>query len=83
MYRLFHEVNSLVTMADAHADSERRAKEFLRDTISDISNQLKPPIAALNIYKVPGRAAERPGAGTVPRASAQPALRRTDLGGWA
>ena len=22
MYRLFHEVNSLVTMADAHADSE-------------------------------------------------------------
>lgn len=50
MYRLFHEVNSLVTMADAHADSERRAKEFLRDTISDISHQLKTPIAALNIY---------------------------------
>ena len=50
MYRLFHEVNSLVTMADAHADSERQAKEFLRDTISDISHQLKTPIAALNIY---------------------------------
>lgn len=50
MYRLFHEVNALVTMADAHADSERRAKEFLRDTISDISHQLKTPIAALNIY---------------------------------
>lgn len=50
MYRLFHEVNSLVTMADAHADSERRAKEFLRRTISDISHQLKTPIAALNIY---------------------------------
>ena len=50
MYRLFHEVNSLVTMADAHADSERRAKEFLRDMISDISHQLKTPIAALNIY---------------------------------
>lgn len=50
MYHLFHEVNSLVTMADAHADSERRAKEFLRDTISDISHQLKTPIAALNIY---------------------------------
>ena len=40
----------LVTMADAHADSERRAKEFLRRTISDISHQLKTPIAALNIY---------------------------------
>ncbi len=50
MYRLFHEVNSLVTMAVAHADSERRAKEFLRRTIADISHQLKTPIAALNIY---------------------------------
>ncbi len=50
MYHLFHEVNSLVTIADAHADSERQAKEFLRDTISDISHQLKPPIDALNIY---------------------------------
>lgn len=50
MYHLFHEVNSLVTIADAHADSERRAKEFLRDTISDISHQIKTPIAALNIY---------------------------------
>ncbi len=50
MYHLFHEVNSLVAIADAHADSERRAKEFLRNTISDISHQLKTPIAALNIY---------------------------------
>ena len=50
MYHLFHEVNSLVAIADAHADSERQAKEFLRDTISDISHQLKTPIAALNIY---------------------------------
>lgn len=50
MYHLFHEVNSLVAIADAHADSERQSKEFLRDTISDISHQLKTPIAALNIY---------------------------------
>lgn len=50
MYHLFHEVNSLVTIADARADSERRGKEFLRNTISDISHQLKTPIAALNIY---------------------------------
>ena len=48
--RLFLEVNSLVMVADAHADSERQAKEFLRNTISDISHQLKTPIAALNIY---------------------------------
>ena len=46
MYHLFHEVNSLVSIADAHAGSERQAKEFLRDKISDISHQLKPPIAA-------------------------------------
>lgn len=50
MYHLFHEVNSLVAIADAHADSERQAKEFLRRTISDISHQLKTPIAALNVY---------------------------------
>lgn len=50
MYRLFHEVNSLVAIADARADSERQAKEFLRRTISDISHQLKTPIAALNLY---------------------------------
>lgn len=49
-YRLFHEVNSLVAIADAHAGSERQAKEFLRDTISDISHQIKTPIAALNVY---------------------------------
>lgn len=50
MYHLFHQVNSLVTMTEAHADSQRQAKEFMRDTISDVSHQLKTPIAALNIY---------------------------------
>ncbi len=50
LYHLFHEVNSLVAIADAHAGSERRTKEFLRNTISDISHQLKTPITALNIY---------------------------------
>lgn len=50
LYRLFHQVNSLVSIADAHADSERQAKEFLRDTISDISHQLKTPLAALTVY---------------------------------
>lgn len=50
MCHLFHQVNSLVTMAEAHAHSEHEAKEFLRDTISDISHQLKTPIAALNVY---------------------------------
>ena len=50
MYHLFHEVNSLVAIVNAHTDSERKTKEFLQNTITDISHQLKTPIAALNIY---------------------------------
>lgn len=50
LYRLFHEVNSLVSILNAHVEKELRAKEFLKNTISDISHQLKTPLAALNIY---------------------------------
>lgn len=50
LYRLFHEVNSLVAILNAHAENEKRAKKFLKNTIADISHQLKTPLAALNIY---------------------------------
>lgn len=50
LYRLFHEVNSLAAILNAHAENEKNAKKFLRRTISDISHQLKTPLAALNIY---------------------------------
>lgn len=50
LYRLFHEVNSLVSILIAHTENEVRAKVFLKDTIADISHQLKTPLAALNIY---------------------------------
>jgi signal transduction histidine kinase len=50
LYRLFHEVNSLVSILNAHAENEGNAKKFLKNTISDISHQLKTPLAALNIY---------------------------------
>ena len=50
MYRLFHEINSLVTTLNAHAENELQSKEFLKNTISDISHQLKTPLTALNIY---------------------------------
>lgn len=50
LYRLFHTVNSMAAVLNAHADNELREKEFLKNTISDISHQLKTPLAALNIY---------------------------------
>lgn len=50
LYRLFHSVNTLAAVLNAHAENEFRAKESLKDTISDISHQLKTPLAALNIY---------------------------------
>ncbi len=50
LYRLFHEINSLASILNAHAENEKRAKGFLKDTISDISHQLKTPLAALNVY---------------------------------
>jgi len=50
LYRLFHEVNCLAAILNAHAENEKNAKKFLQNTISDISHQLKTPLAALNIY---------------------------------
>lgn len=50
LYRLFHEVNSLVSILNAQAENEGRSKKFMKDTISNISHQLKTPLAALNIY---------------------------------
>lgn len=62
VYRLFHEVNSLVAILNAHIEQERRSKQFLKNTISDISHQLKTPLAALNIYNglLQGEAADMP-----------------------
>ncbi|MDE6739977.1 MAG: HAMP domain-containing histidine kinase [Lachnospiraceae bacterium] len=50
LYRLFHEINSLAAILNAKAESEEESRKFLRNTISDISHQLKTPLAALNIY---------------------------------
>ena len=44
MYRLFHEVNTLAAILNAHAENERKSKQFLKNTISDISHQLKRPL---------------------------------------
>lgn len=50
LYRLFHEINSLAAVLNAHAENEEKGKEFMKNTLSDISHQLKTPLAALNIY---------------------------------
>lgn len=50
IYNLFHAVNSLSAILNSRAVNEAQEKEFFRNTISDISHQLKTPIAALNIY---------------------------------
>ena len=50
LYRLFHTVNSLAAVLNAHADNELREKEFLKNTISDISHQLKTPLAAFEYF---------------------------------
>lgn len=49
LYRLFHEVNSLVSILNAHAENAGKEKRFLKDTISDISHQLKTPMTTLRL----------------------------------
>jgi Signal transduction histidine kinase len=48
--KLFHSVNSLATSLNSHLVKEKQDREFLKDTISNISHQLKTPLAALRMY---------------------------------
>ncbi len=48
--QLFAAVDQLSTALQAGIDAEQRAKTFLQQTISDISHQLKTPLAALHMY---------------------------------
>ncbi len=51
IFGLFSSVEQLATMLQYRNESQRRTKEFLKDTISDISHQLKTPLAALTMYQ--------------------------------
>lgn len=51
VYQIFAFVEQLTTMLQSQNEAEHRAKEFLKSTISDISHQLKTPLAALTMYQ--------------------------------
>ena len=51
IYQLLASVDQLATMPQAKNNTEQKTKEFLKNTISDISHQLKTPLSALVMYQ--------------------------------
>ncbi|MDO4306820.1 MAG: HAMP domain-containing sensor histidine kinase [Eubacteriales bacterium] len=51
IFQLFASIDQLSTMLQAKNETERKSKEFLKGTISDISHQLKTPLSALAMYQ--------------------------------
>lgn len=50
IYRLFACVDQLAMILQSKNEAEKKAKDFLKSTISDISHQLKTPLSALTMY---------------------------------
>jgi len=51
LYQLFAAAEQLSTALQSKINAEQRSKEFLKNMFSDISHQLKTPLAALNLYQ--------------------------------
>lgn len=51
VYQMFSSMDQLATMLQARGESQHKEKEFLKGAISDISHQLKTPLAALTMYQ--------------------------------
>lgn len=50
IYKLFNNINNMAFMLKSKQEAEHKTKEFLKNTISDISHQLKTPLTALAMY---------------------------------
>lgn len=50
LYRLLSSVDQLSLMLQSKGEVERNGKDFLKNTISDISHQLRTPLSALLMY---------------------------------
>lgn len=51
VFRLFSSIERLAVVLQSKIETNRKTKEFLKHTISDISHQLKTPLAALSMYQ--------------------------------
>ncbi|MBR1741285.1 MAG: HAMP domain-containing histidine kinase [Lachnospiraceae bacterium] len=51
VWRMLSAVEQLDAILQSKNDTERKTKEFLKTTISDISHQLKTPLSALMMYQ--------------------------------
>lgn len=51
VYQFFDAVDRLSTILQARNDAQEKTKDFLKNTIADISHQLKTPLAALSMYQ--------------------------------
>ena len=50
LYTMLAAADRLAMTLDSRSEGERKAKEGLREVISDVSHQLKTPLAALRLY---------------------------------
>lgn len=50
IYYLFGCINNMASVLKSKHENEHNTKKFLKNTISDISHQLKTPLAALSMY---------------------------------
>jgi len=51
IYQVFSSVDQLATMLQAQNEAEYHSRVFLKNMISDISHQLRTPLAALSLYQ--------------------------------